>query len=161
MTVARSTLWQCPKCRRRFAKRSQWHSCSSRSVDVHFQDKDPRLRRLFEELIRSLARTGPLRFDAVKTSINLISTHHFGGVRVREDHLRLGFLATAPIKDARILRSLRIGPRRVHHAIILCSRADLDAKVLAWLRAAQALQAKDSRGPASEPGLLPARGRGK
>ena len=142
MTGGRSTLWQCPTCRRRFAKRSQWHSCSSRSVDDHFRGKDARLRSLFEELIRRLRRTGPLRFDAVQTSINLISTHHFGGVRVRNDHLRVGFLAKAPIKDARILHTLHVGPRRVGHAVAIRSRADLDAKVLAWLRDAQALQAR-------------------
>ena len=142
MTVSRSTLWQCPTCRRRFAKRSQWHSCSSRSVDHHFRGKDVRLRTLFDELVRRLRKSGPLRYDAVQTSINLISTHHFGGVKVRNDHLRVGFLAKAPIRDARILQRLRVGPRRVGHAVAIRSRADLDAKVLTWLRDAQALQAR-------------------
>lgn len=89
--------WTCPDCHRQFARQRQWHSCQPQSLDVHFVNKDPALRPLFDLLIARLKKTGPLRVDAVKTSINLISRHHFGGVMVRRDHLRVGFLAQKPI----------------------------------------------------------------
>ena len=47
-------------------------------------------RRLFDFLIRKLQKTGPLRIDAVKTSINLSSRHHFGGITVRRGIPALG-----------------------------------------------------------------------
>ena len=142
MASSRSSLWRCPACGRRFAKSRQWHSCSSRSVDHHFRGKDTRLRRLFDLLIQRLKAAGPLRVDAVKTSVNLISSYHLGGVKVQRDGLRVGFLAESPIDDPRIVHTLRLGPRRVSHAVVIRNRDDIDAKMLAWLRDAQALQAR-------------------
>lgn len=60
-----TSLWICPICGRRFAKTKQAHSCKAQSVVNHFSGKDPRLKAIFESLIRKLKRTGPLRVDAV------------------------------------------------------------------------------------------------
>jgi hypothetical protein len=102
--------WICPTCRRRFARAKQWHSCKPQPIDVHFVNRDPALRQLFEFLIRRLKKTGPLRIDAVQTSINLISRHHFGGITVRRGYLRLGFLARKRIHNPRIVHHQILGP---------------------------------------------------
>ena len=91
-------------------------------------------------MIRKLQKTGPLRIDAVKTSINLISRHHFGGITVRRGYLRLGFLARTPINSARIVHRQILGPNRVGHTVIVRSKKDVDAELLEWLSAAQHLQ---------------------
>jgi hypothetical protein len=110
-------------------------------VDDHFHGRSPELRGLFDALRAKLERSGPLRVDAVKSTINLISTHHFGGIAVRRDHLRVGFILDHAIDAGRIARVERVGPRRFSHHIVLRSPADLDAEVLAWLAESQALQA--------------------
>jgi uncharacterized protein DUF5655 len=138
--VARPPGWICTTCGREFARIKQWHSCKPQSVDSHFAGKDPRLRRLFDLLIRKLERPGPLRIDAVKTSINLISRHHFGGVMVRREHLRVGFLARTPIKSARIVRRQALGPGRVGHSVLIRSKEEIDVELLGWLADAQRLQ---------------------
>jgi hypothetical protein len=83
---------------------------------------------------------GPLRVDAVPSSINLASRHHFGGVQVRRDHLRVGFLIDSPIDDARIVRRQAVGPRRFLHSVVLRSPQDLTPRVVKWLRSSQQLQ---------------------
>ena len=118
----------------------QWHSCKPRSIDSHFVGKDSVLRQLFDFLIRKLKKAGPLRIDAVKTSINLISRHHFGGVTVRGEYLRLGFLARKPIRSARIVHSQILGPNRVGHSVLIRGKEDVDAELLRWLTDAQDLQ---------------------
>lgn len=138
---ARSRTWICPTCSRRFARAKQWHSCKPQTIDFHFAGKDPALRRLFERLIRTLRKTGPLRVDAVKTSINLISRHHFGGVIVRRRSLRVGFLARNPIDSDRVVHRQVLGPNRVAHAIVIAGEHDVDPELLRWLTAAQHLQA--------------------
>jgi uncharacterized protein DUF5655 len=138
--VPKASGWICPTCRRRFARAKQWHSCQPQTIDFHFVDKDPALRRLFEFLVRKLRKTGPLRIDAVKTSINLISRHHFGGITVRQGYLRLGFLARQPIDSARIVHRQILGPNRVGHAVVVGSKKDVDAELLEWLSDAQHLQ---------------------
>lgn len=143
--VAKPSRWICPSCRRRFARANQWHSCKPQTIDFHFAHKDPPLRRLFDFLIHKLEKTGPLRIDAVKTSINLISRHHFGGITVRRGYLRLGFLARKPIHSARIIHRQILdrqilGPNRVGHSVVVSGKKDVDAELLQWLSDAQHLQ---------------------
>jgi uncharacterized protein DUF5655 len=132
--------WVCPACGRRFARARQSHSCNPRTVESHFEGKDPSLRGIFDTLVRKLSKTGPLRVDAVQTSIHLISRHHFGGVTVRRDSLRLGFLASKPISSARIAHRLVLGPNRVEHVVVLKDEADVDDELIRWLSDAQRLQ---------------------
>ncbi len=136
----RAKLWKCPRCKRTFAKRNQWHSCLTHSVDHHFRGTDPRLRRTYALLIARLRKLGPLRVDAVQSSINLASKYHFGGVSVRRDHLRLGFLSDEPIDDERIIKTAKLGPRRVGHTVILRSPSDVDGRLMHWLKQAHTLQ---------------------
>jgi hypothetical protein len=131
--------WVCPVCRRRFARARQWHSCQRQTIESHFAGKDPELRRAFDVMVRRLEASGPLRTDAVKTSIHLISRHHFGGVRVQHGSLRVGFLASRPISSARIVGQQRLGPSRVEHTVVVRTGEDLDAELVGWLRSAQRL----------------------
>jgi len=110
------------------------------TIDAHVAGRDPALRRAFDALVAALKTRGPLRVDAVPTSINLASTHHFGGVKVGRDHLRVGFLAAAPIEAPEIVRRQPIGPRRILHTVIVRSARDLTADVRRWLGEAQRLQ---------------------
>ena len=135
-------MWICPRCSRRFANRQQAHSCRVHSIDDHFRGKDPNLRSLFDALRRALERTGPLRVDAVQSTINLISTHHFAGIAVRREYLRVGFISDREIRSSRIFRAERMGPHRVSHHVHVRSLCDLDAQLLGWLAEAQAMQAR-------------------
>src|SRR5947209_10601092 len=60
--------------------------------------------RSSNELCAKLQTFGALRTDAVKSSINLVAKHHFGGVHVLKDGLRVGFILSRPLKHPRILR---------------------------------------------------------
>jgi len=134
-------LWTCPLCGRRFAKPKQTHSCKVRTIDDHFRGKDPNLRSLFDAIRRALERSGPLRVDAVESTINLVSKHHFGAISVRREYLRVGFIANHEIRDERISRAERVGPHRVGHDVLVRSLDDVDAELPGWLADAQAMQA--------------------
>ena len=133
-------LWTCPRCGRRFAKRNQWHSCKARSTRVHLAGATPAVRALYRKLVAAMKGFGPLRIDAVQSGINLISTHHFGGVRVLADSLRLGFLADHRIEHPRVVHHEVVGPRRVGHRVLLRTAKDVDARLLGWLKEAYELQ---------------------
>lgn len=109
-------------------------------MDRHFQGRPPGLRRLYRVLVKALRTFGPLRIDAVQSSINLVSTHHFGGVTVRRDHLRLGFFSDRRIENPRIVRREAVGPRRIAHWVRLSTESDVDRQLLVWLRRAHELQ---------------------
>lgn len=83
---------------------------------------------------------GPFRVDTVKTSINLISKHHFGGITVQKSALRLDFIGDREIGSSRIVRVQKLGPNRVEHSVKLHSPDEFDEKLLDWLRRAYLLQ---------------------
>ena len=133
--------WNCPNCGRAFAKKNQWHSCEVHTVEDHFRGKRPELKKTFDRLVARLRELGSLRVDPVKSTIHFFGGKFcFGGVYVRKDHVRLSFLGEDTIRDARILRTLRIGPRRVGHSVKLTSPGDVDDRLMSWLRKAYKLQ---------------------
>lgn len=135
-----ASSWKCPKCRRSFARKDQWHSCEARNLDEHFRGRNPDLRETFNVLVRRLRKLGPVKVDAVKTSINLTARHHFGAVTVRGTFLRLGFMSDHRIEDHRIVHIERLGPSKFGHSIVLESVADLDDVVMDWLATAYRLR---------------------
>ncbi len=134
--------WKCSRCKRTFAKKNQWHSCQARTVNQHFQDKPANVRKTYDRLIARLRRIGPLRIDAVKTSINLAGEFHFGGVRIRKEYLRVGFLSDRMIEDSRIVHTERLGPAKFGHSVILRDPADVDGQLIAWLKRAYDQQSR-------------------
>lgn len=134
--MAEKALWRCPVCGRRFAKRKQAHSCRPVSLDSHFEGKATPLKDLFEHLCKQLRRFGPLRIDAVKTSINLIPKHHMGGVRVLRDRLHVGFVLGRRVQNPRILLKLQVSQSAYLYAVDIAKRDDLDPALLSLLKEA-------------------------
>jgi len=133
--------WRCPKCGRSFARPRQSHSCHRTTVEQHFEGKKPALRDAFDALTTRLSKAGPLRVDAVKTTIHLISGRAFGGVTVARESLRLGFLSARRIDSRRIVKQLTLAPDRVEHVVVINGPADVDRELVGWLRASQKLRA--------------------
>jgi hypothetical protein len=134
----KAVLWRCPVCGREFAHPNQWHSHAGRPVETHFQGR-PEARKIYDELIKKLEEFGPLRTDAVKTSINLIARRHLGGVRVQEDGLRVGFVLERKLSDPRILRAEWVGGTKYGHSVKVTSAEELDEQLLGWLKEAYGL----------------------
>lgn len=100
------------------------------------------MRKTYDTLVGRLKELGPLRVDAVKSSIDLVSKYHFGAVSVRPDHLRLGFISDHEIEHERIIRTERVGPSRVGHSVKLSSPEDVNSQLIEWLSRAYRLQAR-------------------
>ena len=135
--------WMCPTCRREFARTAQWHSCQVRSVDDHLRGKPPAVQKAFAALVSQLRGLGPIRVDAVKSTIHLFSTFGFGGLTVKRDHVRVTFLSDTPIVSDRIVFRERLGPHRMAYAVLVDSPRDIDAQLLEWLTKAYHLQARE------------------
>jgi hypothetical protein len=138
--VTAGALWRCPTCGREFRAKNQWHSCVSYTIDGHFEGKPPELREAFDRLVAALQELGPVRVDAVKSSINLAGRAHFGAVRVQKNCLRVGFLLARELDDSRIAGRERLRPALVGHWVRVRSPADVDGQLLGWLGEAYALK---------------------
>ena len=131
-------MWQCQKCKRQFAKMSQWHSCVAATVGSHFKGK-PKLKEAFDYLLRQLKKAGNIRIDAVKSAINLGGRSHFGMAAVQKEAIRIGFVSPKPLKSSRLEGGQQLGNIFLYHLKIR-SKKDIDEELLGWLAAAYRLK---------------------
>jgi hypothetical protein len=71
MTIreSRGSMWRCPKCRRQFANRNQWHACGRYTLASHFKGKAAAVRGIFDKLLALARRNGPVTVLPEKTRI--------------------------------------------------------------------------------------------
>ena len=137
---ARPVPWTCPTCARQFARKVQSHSCQTQTVSHHLRLAEPQVIEAYKFLVSCLEKFGPLRTNAVKSSISFASKHNFAAVTITRKCLRLSFMATQPIDDERITKVEQLGPARFALGLVINTRQDLGPSVMAWLRAAYSLR---------------------
>jgi uncharacterized C2H2 Zn-finger protein len=133
--VSAEKLWRCPVCGRLLSKPNQWHSHFNTSIDAHFEGK-AELKAFFDDLVARLEELGNVRVDAVKSSINLIAKHHFGGVTVLKDSMRLGFILPHSIDNPRVIKTEVLGPNKFAYFVKLSTINDIDSQLMQWLKEA-------------------------
>jgi hypothetical protein len=78
------SLWVCPNCGRQFVSVNRNHSCGHYSLDHHFVGKEPIVRDLYELLVQTLERFGPIGVYPVKTRIVFQAEVQFAAVMPRK-----------------------------------------------------------------------------
>jgi hypothetical protein len=132
------SLWECPKCGKKFVTRNMWHSCSRYTVDDFFQGKNPRLRLLFDAyvaMIRGIC--GEIIINVDKSRISFQTRTRFAGVPgMTRDELVIGFWLKYRIESPRFTKVEFIPPNNYVYQLKVKETADLDDEVAAWIREA-------------------------
>jgi hypothetical protein len=126
--------WRCPECGRRFRQRTREHSCAVVTVAAHLERASSEVKQTFAALQDSLAHIGPHAIVPVKTMILLRATANFAGIVVRKECLHLEFVLERPVEHSRIHKRQQYGPRKYTHHVRLTSPADVDERLLSWVR---------------------------
>jgi hypothetical protein len=128
--------WQCPVCKREFARKSQMHSCKVTSLEVHLAKSSPETVLIYEAIEGYLRSLGPLSIAPTKTGINLLSRTSLGSIAFRKDSLDVGFVLTYELRSPRISWMLQLSPRTFAYRTRLQSMDDFDDECREWLRQA-------------------------
>jgi len=128
--------WRCPECGRRFARKSQTHSCKTVSLESQLAAASPEVTRIYLALERVIREFGQFTAVPTKTQITLLARTTFAGVTVRKNWLNIGFILTREIDHPRIRRVERHSPRACVHTVQLRSERNLDSQLRDWLREA-------------------------
>src|SRR5262245_33230663 len=131
--------WRCPKCKRSFGRKSQWHSCApSRTVDDYFAKRPASLRRAFDAIARDVKKLGDVHIEPVKASVMIKRARTFAEVRAKGDELVLSFLLSRVLAHPRVTRTFRLSAHRTAHSVIVTKPSDVDRTVRGWLAEAYA-----------------------
>ena len=109
------------------------------SVSDHFINKDPAVRALYDQLLKTLNKIGPVEEDPKKTSIHINRKSALIGVETCKDCLLLTIKADHEINNPRIEKVEKISAKRFYHKVRISSSKDYDTELKSWLKDAYAL----------------------
>jgi hypothetical protein len=109
------------------------------SVNDHFMNKPASVRALYDHLLKTLHKIGPVEEDPKKTSIHINRKSALIGVETRKDCLLLTIKADHEIAHPRIEKVERISAKRFYHKVRVSSIKDYDAQLASWLKDAYTL----------------------
>lgn len=111
------------------------------TVAQHFTGKAPAVRATYDRIVAEARKFGPVVEDPKKTSIHLNRRTAFAGIATRSAGLILTLKLAKDIPSARVRKREQVSANRWHLEIPLAAPAEVDAELLAWLRAAYELSA--------------------
>lgn len=125
MKRTRAELWECGKCRRRFANKNQTHFCSDVSLESHFKGKPSETRRLYEAFLAAVRSHGPVIVLPEKTRVAFQVRMSFAAIMTRRGYLR-GHLVLAERHERPCFSKVEtFSPRNHLHAFELREASQL------------------------------------
>ena len=109
------------------------------TINAHFENREAVVRQIYDRLLKSARRFGPVVEDPKKTSIHLVNRTAFAGVATRKSAIVLTIKADSDISSPRIHKSEQASARRFHHELKLTSPSDVDSELVGWLKHAYTL----------------------
>ena len=131
--MPRRPLWECPKCRRRFANRNQTHTCGRHDLEHHFTGKSAEIRALFDELVAAVRKIGPVHIVPEKTRIAFQVRMSFAQVTPKSHWLDGHVVLARRFEHPRFRQVQTISPRNHVHTFRLTSPRDIDTDFRSWL----------------------------
>src|SRR5713226_3306843 len=109
------------------------------TVESHFEGKDASVRQIYDRILKSARKFGPVGEEPKKTSIHLVNRTAFAGVATRQHALILTIKSDRKLSSPRIHKSEQTSAQRFHHQVKVNSPAEVDSELVNWLRDAYAL----------------------
>jgi len=132
-------LWTCPDCGRQFVSRNRYHSCGRYTLDDHFAGKEPVVRQLYDQLLRTLHRFGPVTAYPLKSRIVFQAETQFAAAVPRKRWLEVYLWLYRRAEHPLIHRVEMHVFRDYGHIFRLARLEDLDEELKALLGEAYAL----------------------
>ncbi len=126
-------LWQCPRCKRKFERYNQSHSCNRFPLKDHFKKK-PEAKKLYNQLKRAMGKIGPFKVESLPCCIHFFSTFTFAGVYIMKDKIRVSF--SLPSRERSLGKGLRLSKHRYLYQVDIFNDKAIGRKLLGWLRRA-------------------------
>jgi hypothetical protein len=111
------------------------------TVTQHFQRPSPVVRDIYDAIVSTARKFGPVVEDPKKTSIHLNRRTAFAGIATRRDSLILTIKSKHDINSERIFKREQASANRWHLEIKLSSADEVDAELTDWLKEAYKISA--------------------
>jgi Domain of unknown function (DUF5655) len=132
----KTTLWNCPRCGRRFVRQNQSHSCKPFPLEKHFEGK-PVGKALYEKLKTAIRnRLGTFHIQSLECCIHFDHLITFAAVKIAKDKLTLEFSLDHKLNNKRCSKCVQLSAKRFLHYIPIVSADEIDDDLLGWVKEA-------------------------
>lgn len=128
------TMWTCPKCKRSFRSTNQCHSCKTIDPIDHFKNKPPVVKEIYDKLITTVNKIGPVTINAVKSAIFLKTKSTYIEIKPKKKYVVIAFYLDKEVNESPISRVVQLGKNRFAHLIHLQNPTDINKQVIDWLK---------------------------
>jgi hypothetical protein len=141
-------LWVCPKCKRKFEKKNQVHSCTIYPVEKHFEGKGEVARSLYNELEERIKKDiGPFNVESLPCCIHFVGTYTFTAVYALKNKIRIHFPLDYELRSPRINKYSQVSKSararyRYMYSIDIDKKDEIDKELVDWLQQAYSLKTK-------------------
>lgn len=108
----------------------------SYSMREHFENREPAVKAIYEQLLKAAKKLGPVREEAKKTSIHLVRKTAFAGVATRKAGLILTLKSASDLSSKRIAKREKVSANRWHLEVKLETPEEIDRELVGWLEKA-------------------------
>jgi Domain of unknown function (DUF5655) len=132
-------LWKCPQCKRKFANRNQSHFCGRHDLEHHFEGKPAEVRAIYDAVLKTIRRCGPVTVLPEKTRIAFQVRMSFAQLTTRSKWVDGHVVLARRFEHPRFRNVETFSPRNHVHYFRLMSADEVDEEVAAWLKEAYAV----------------------
>ena len=127
-------LWTCPKCKRKFEKTNQSHSCTVYPVAKHLKGKEVG-KMLYNALTTKMKKEiGRFRVESLPCCIHFVSTYTFAAVYALRDKIRIHFTLSHKLDSPRIGRFSHVSGKRYMYSIDIKDEKEMDKELMGWIK---------------------------
>ena len=127
-------MFTCPDCNRKFKHKNQPHSCVVLPVDIHFENKKPVIRKIYNKIISSIKSLENISISSTPGAIIISSKSTFLAVKPKKEKVIIEFLLDEPSDDKIVKKIVKVSARRYAHFFHLKSPGDVNMNLIHLLK---------------------------
>jgi len=127
-------MWTCKKCGRIFEKTAQTHSCRKVPIESHFENNKEKAKELFEYLLKSVKKIGPVKIISLPCCIHLFSKYDFLAALPKKNSLEIRISLNEKLNNKRIKACVPLSKTSYKNCFEIASTDEVDNKLLNWIK---------------------------
>lgn len=140
-------MWTCPKCKQKFIRKSQTHSCNEKTVEDFLKGKSAHTIELYQHFISEYKKIANIKVHPARSQIGIAAKKRFAFIpRLGKNFVDVGFAFDRAYEDN--LCFYRIGkvPESTTHVhyIRIMNKEDINDEVRKFMKLAFDLGNKSS-----------------
>ena len=135
-------MWTCPKCKRPFKYKTQYHSCVTIAPDSLFE-KYPLAKTLYKKIVKQVKPFGnDVVLSAAKSAVFAKNNGTFIAFKPKKDCLVVEFFLPEEVLEFPVEKTFRYTKTKVVHYIKLDGLEQVNKQLINWLKISYAMNKK-------------------